>query len=99
MLTRREVLSTLWRIRLTILLVMPVADIDHIYYCGPCRIGQYSILYIFGGTQTNKRLLTRLFFPGGYFIEPELYKVQGTGKFCTNQMDHAVVTGKVAQAL
>src|SRR5690606_34551906 len=57
MLARREVFSATWRIYRTIRLVVPVADINHIYERCILRVLQDSVLHIFGGTETDQWLL------------------------------------------
>src|SRR5882757_8424755 len=99
MLTRGEALPAFGRIGGTVFLVMPVADINYIYYCCAARVVQDGILYVFGRAQADDLFFICFAFPLANVIEPELHKMQGAGKFLADELYYAVVVFKILQAL
>ena len=98
MLTWCHIFSTFWR-KDSICFIMPVPDINNIYYGSAFRICKDCILYVFRCTQCHFRFLPGFSFPFSYHVQPKLYEMQRTCKFGTCQLNNIRIVREVIQAL
>ena len=98
MLTWRHILST-FRRKDSVRLIMPVSNINNIYYGSAFRICKDCILYIFRCTQCHFCFLPGFSFPFSYHVQPKLYEVQRACKFGACQLNNIRIVCEVIQAL
>src|SRR5262249_44233981 len=99
LLSRGEVLASLWVVQPAIGRVPPVLQVDDRHERRTLRVGKNRVLNVLCAAQADEHVLARLLLPFRDGVEPELDKVTRTCELLTDLEDHVAAIAERVEAV